>query len=95
MTIHRSQYMFILCLTGFMLFTPFTGMAQEQAQKDKLSVAVIEFEVKGDLGSKMPGSSSQNGCSVPLAKTQQFHLRERAFTQKSPGRAAIRIEWSS
>jgi uncharacterized caspase-like protein/TolB-like protein len=82
MAIHRSHDMFILCLTGFMLLTPFTGMAQAQAQQDKLSVAVIEFEVKGDLGIKDAGVIIAEWMISAIGKTQQFHLRERALLKK-------------
>lgn len=77
---NKSTYR-ILFFSLFCLFLQ-SGPAHSGVIQSKMSVAVIEFEAKGDLGIQDAGEITAEWMIGALAQTGQFSLRERVLLSK-------------
>jgi lipid-binding SYLF domain-containing protein len=62
----------------FLLFIPLTGFAAS----NKMNVAVLEFEVKGDIGIKDAGAIIAEWMINALFQSHAYDLRERVLLRK-------------
>ena len=68
----------ITLLIVTLLFLPHSGFAEA----NKMNVAVLEFEVKGDIGIKDAGAIIAEWMINALFQSQEYDLRERVLLRK-------------
>jgi len=71
---HKILSIFLL----ISLFSPVTGYSSDEL----MTVAVVEFDVKGDIGIKDAGAIIAEWMISAVDKTQQFNLKERVLLKK-------------
>lgn len=68
----------ITAILIFALFSAYIGIASNE----KMNVAVLEFDVKGDLGEKDAGAIIAEWMINALYKSREYDLRERVVLKK-------------
>jgi formylglycine-generating enzyme required for sulfatase activity/TolB-like protein len=79
-TLSPSQIFFLLLLFATLAAVP--GRASEKGQPAKLSVAVVEFNVMGDLGTASGGAIVAEWLVSALGESEVFALRERVLLKQ-------------
>jgi formylglycine-generating enzyme required for sulfatase activity len=82
-TVFDSHYRSVLYLLTLFIFplVPLNGYT-EISEATKMSVAVVEFDVKGDLGIKDAGAIIAEWMINAVDKTGRFNLKERVLLKK-------------
>jgi len=65
-----------------------------QANEDKMTVAVVEFQVKGDIGIKDAGAIIAEWMISALIETGKFSLNERVLLAKVLEEQTFFPKWS-
>ena len=78
---HYRGVCYFLILFIFSL-VPLHGHAEKSESTNRMSVAVVEFDAKGDLGIKDAGAIIAEWMINAVARTGRFNLKERVLLKK-------------
>lgn len=75
-------FVILLFIVFSSFFTPLYSFSKENGTKENMDIAVVEFDVRGDLGIEDAGAIIAEWMISAIGRTEKYNLKERIVLKK-------------